>query len=150
LDNGKLFSSGSPKEMIDLYVNGKELSSKGFDIKILYANNDFIEFETVYNEDILDTNAYEGRFFIKMKDFRGNDMMFYEKILLEGESFLKKIKLDINSLNTGIYSIQVKVWGISVKGKKITLVSPYYPYEIKNNDTNHKYVFAGKITELKS
>ncbi len=74
--------------------------------------------------------------------------MLYEKKMLKEESVMKKISLDITSLNRGVYSLQVKVWGISINGRKLAISTPFYPLKINDRDQNHKRIFCGKIIEV--
>jgi len=148
LSNGKVFDIGDVSKMIDLYLNGNSIASKGFDFNIIKKNNHEVIFETRYNES-REIVVFEGRFFIKMIDYNGIEIMLFEHKLRKYESLLKKIKLDISSLNRGVYSLQVKVWGTEINGKKLVLTTPFYPIKVEEKEDRHKRVFAGKILILK-
>lgn len=146
LNNGSVKSFGKTSDIIDIYVNNNELISSGFDLKFNVIN-DVIFFQSFNDSDI---NVFEGSFFIKLLDSNGLEIMLYEKIMLKNESIIKKFSLDISSLNSGLYSLQVKVWATLNSGKSIALATPFYPITVDNRDFKHKRVFAGNIVEIGS
>ncbi len=145
LNNGKIFAKDSTPKIIDLYVNNGDFETSGFDFTFREERNLLI-IET--NSDI-DYDIFNGSFFIKMIDYDGNEIMLHEKKMDNNESVLKKISLDLTGLNTGVYSIQIKVWATLQSGKALAISTPFYPINIKSSDTQHKRLFAGQIIETK-
>jgi ABC-type polysaccharide/polyol phosphate transport system ATPase subunit len=145
LNNGKIFAKDSTPKIIDLYVNNGDFETSGFDFTFREERNLLI-IET--NSDI-DYDTFNGSFFIKMIDYDGNEIMLHEKKMDNNESVLKKISLDLTGLNTGVYSIQIKVWATLQSGKALAISTPFYPINIKSSDTQHKRLFAGQIIETK-
>ena len=143
LNNGKVLATGETSKMIDYYLNGKNIDSSNFDIIFNSFDDKIIDFSTIYK--FKDDTVSEGQFFIKLIDYNGIEIMLYEKRLSNKESILKNIKLDISSLNRGVYSLQVKIWGISSLEKKVVLATPFYPVKIQHRDLNHKRIFSGNI-----
>ena len=143
LNQGEILKIGNTTEIIDLYINGSEIKSNGFDLKYTINGNSIF----IQTFDDGNTKIFDGKFFIILRDYKGNVIMFYENKLSKNESILKKYSLDISSLNSGVYSLQIKVWATLLSGKDVALVTPFYPFAIKERDENHKGVFSGKIIE---
>jgi len=143
LNNGEIFKIDKTEEVINLYLNSTVIKNNGFDLKFQVVDNK-VFIESLYkNIDI-----FEGSFFVKLIDFNGTEIMLYERKLLKYDSILRKFSLNVSSLNKGVYSLQIKFWGSLLDGKRIALVSPFYPLKITSRDTNHKRVFSGEIIEL--
>ena len=123
LNNGKIFGIGSVNDMINLYLNGKELKSNGFDLE-LDINKNKVLIKTFYVGD--EIRIFDGTFFVKLIDYNGVEIMLYHHSLNKNESIQRKLSLDVNSLNNGVYSLQVKVWAASLEGKDIAIVTPFY------------------------
>ncbi len=145
LNNGELYKYGRTEEIINVYISGDQLVTSGFDLRYNIVN-EVVEFETFFNSS--DLHVSEGKFFVKLIDYSGREIMLYEKKMSNKESIIKKMSLDISSLNVGVYSIQVKIWATSFLGKNLTLSTPFYPVHIKKRDENHRLVFSGKLKEL--
>ncbi len=144
LNQGSILKIAPTAEIIDIYLNGEDLNSSNFDMKFC-LKNDLITIETLLNEAV---SIYDGSFFVKMIDFNGIEIMLYEKKLAKNESIIKKLTLDVSALNSGVYSLQVKVWASLNSGKSIAFSTPFYPIVLENREEMHKRVFAGKITEI--
>jgi ABC-type polysaccharide/polyol phosphate transport system ATPase subunit len=144
LNQGSILRIAPTAEIIDIYLNGEDLNSSNFDMKFS-LKNDLIAIETLLNEAV---SIYDGSFFVKMIDFNGIEIMLYEKKLAKNESIIKKLTLDVSSLNSGVYSLQVKVWASLNSGKSIAFSTPFYPIVLENREEMHKRVFAGKITDI--
>jgi ABC-type polysaccharide/polyol phosphate transport system ATPase subunit len=144
LNQGSILKIAPTAEIIDIYLNGEDLNSSNFDMKFS-LKNDLIAIETLLNEAV---SIYDGSFFVKMIDFNGIEIMLYEKKLAKNESIIKKLTLDVSALNSGVYSLQVKVWASLNSGKSIAFSTPFYPIVLENREEMHKRVFAGKITEI--
>lgn len=144
LNQGSILRIAPTAEIIDIYLNGEDLNSSNFDMKYS-LKNDLIAIETLLNEAV---SIYDGSFFVKMIDFNGIEIMLYEKKLAKNESIIKKLTLDVSALNSGVYSLQVKVWASLNSGKSIAFSTPFYPIVLENREEMHKRVFAGKITEI--
>lgn len=144
LNQGSILRIAPTAEIIDIYLNGEDLNSSNFDMKFS-LKNDLIAIETLLNEAV---SIYDGSFFVKMIDFNGIEIMLYEKKLAKNESIIKKLTLDVSALNSGVYSLQVKVWASLNSGKSIAFSTPFYPIVLENREEMHKRVFAGKITEI--
>ncbi len=144
LNQGSVLKIAPTAEIIDLYLNGDDLNSTCFDMKF-NLKRDLITIDTDLNEPV---SIYDGSFFVKMIDFNGIEIMLYEKKLAKNESIIKKLTLDVSALNSGVYSLQVKVWASLNSGKNIAFSTPFYPIIIAKREEMHKRVFAGKITEI--
>jgi ABC-type polysaccharide/polyol phosphate transport system ATPase subunit len=144
LNQGSVLRIAPTAEIIDIYLNGEDLNNSNFDMKF-NLKNDLITVETLLNEAV---SIYDGSFFVKMIDFNGIEIMLYEKKLAKNESIIKKLTLDVSALNSGVYSLQVKVWASLNSGKSIAFSTPFYPIVLENREEMHKRVFAGKITEI--
>ncbi|RAR69298.1 ABC transporter ATP-binding protein [Flavobacterium aciduliphilum] len=145
LNHGEIKKIGKTAEIIEAYVNDASLSNTGLDLKFELVDNTIV-FQTYSHQDYA---IYDGSFFIKLIDYTGNEIMLHEHKLKKEESIIKKLALDSSSLNSGVYSLQVKVWATLLSGKDIALATPFYPITISNNDERHKRVFAGKIIDIK-
>ncbi|GGG99563.1 hypothetical protein GCM10011416_17400 [Polaribacter pacificus] len=145
LNDGQIHSIGKTSEIINLYFNGKNIISSGFDLIINSISDYEVVFQTLLKSDL---QVQSGRFFIKLIDYNGTELMLFEKKMSQGDSVLKKFKLNISSLNDGIYSLQAKVWATSLTGKDLAIATPFYPIHIKNKDPQHKRVFAGELLEI--
>jgi lipopolysaccharide transport system ATP-binding protein len=144
LHNGKIVAKDSTPKIIDLYVNSGELETRGFDFD--YKQ----EGKLLILETKSDTNydVFSGSFFVKMIDYDGNEIMFYEMKMENQSSVVKKMSLDLTGLNRGVYSIQIKVWATLQNGKALAISTPFYPITIESNDVQHKKMFAGQIKQL--
>lgn len=145
MNKGQIAAVGNTSEIIELYVNDASLKSNDFDLEI-NQTNDYVEFETVFSEK--NYAIFDGSFFVKLIDFNGVEIMLHESKLTQNENIKKKMRLDISSLNSGVYSLQAKVWATHQNGKNLALSTPFYPIEIKERDVKHKRVFAGSLTQI--
>jgi lipopolysaccharide transport system ATP-binding protein len=145
LNKGQNFKEGNVNEIINLYLNGKEIKSSGFDIN-LKVDSKLVWIKTLNKDE--EIQIFDGTFFIKLIDYNGNEIMLYKKNLKKKESILKEFSLDISSLNNGVYSIQVKVWATAINGKDIAIATPFYPIKVENRNIYHTRVFAGEIEFL--
>lgn len=144
LHNGKIVTIDSTPKIIDLYVNSGELETRGFDFEYK------IEGKLLFIETKSDTNydVFNGSFFVKMIDYDGNEIMFYEMKMESQDTVVKKISLDLTGLNRGVYSLQIKVWATLQNGKSIAISTPFYPIIIDSFDIQHKKMFAGQIKHI--
>ncbi len=144
LHNGKIVANDSTPKIIDLYVNSGELETRGFDFEYK------IEGKLLFIDTKSDTNynIFNGSFFVKMIDYDGNEIMFYEMKMESQDTVVKKISLDLTGLNRGVYSLQIKVWATLQNGKSIAISTPFYPIIIDSFDIQHKKMFAGQIKHI--
>lgn len=145
LNKGEVFAKDFTPKIIDLYVNSGSVETSGFDIDYYQEENLlFIDTKSDKHYEILN-----GSFFIKMIDYDGNEIMFYEIKMQKHESVIKKISLDLTGLNKGVYSIQIKVWATLISGKALAISTPFYPINLESTDYQHKKLFAGQIIQIK-
>jgi len=145
LNKGKVFAKDFTPKIIDLYVNSGSVETSGFDIEYVQKGNKlFVETKTDAQYDILN-----GTFFIKLIDYDGIEIMFYEINLGKLDSILKAFTIDLTGLNKGVYSIQIKVWATLISGKSLAIATPFYPINIESIDFQHKKMFAGQIIQIK-
>jgi lipopolysaccharide transport system ATP-binding protein len=145
LNKGKVFAKDVTPKIIDLYVNSGSVETSGFDIEYVQKGSIlFVETKTDTQYDILN-----GTFFIKLIDYDGIEIMFYEIKLGKLDSILKVFTVDLTGLNKGVYSIQIKVWATLISGKPLAIATPFYPINIESIDFQHKKMFAGQIIQIK-
>jgi ABC-type polysaccharide/polyol phosphate transport system ATPase subunit len=142
LKNGLLQNLGKTNDIIDIYLNNAHESTRGFNIAYQIFGG-ILRCTTSNDGDIL---ISEGSFFVKILDYNGFEIMLYEKKIKKNESANRHFEIDVSSLNSGMYSIQAKVWAISEIGTNIVLVTSFLPLAIKGRDMSHRQVFAPKIT----
>ncbi len=145
LSNGEIIMQGPTNKVVDKYINDKSLSSEGFDFTYK-IKEDRLYIKTICSEYKV---INDGVMVIKIRDFKGNEIVNYTKDLIDGETLEKSFSFDVRYLNTGVYSMHIRIRANSnITGTDKIIESPHYPIEITKNETRNKSILALEFNGL--